>query len=276
MFKSTEPILPFDTIGNIIEFLIKDNENGLQYVKTCSLVCQSFLPLCRTHIFSSIKINVAGSSQKHNTEAFGQLVLGTPEVARSIRHLYIVILDPHSQSVHLFDQVPQHLARLQSLTFWRSDSWDVPDVDWKNISSSMQRSLLNLVHIPTLSHLKLGWINNFPISDLNTCTNLKQLSAEAIYIQVGTGEHDESASSLLSHKPMQLQELDIKIFKMSNDLSLLTARRPDGRTVLDFSGLEKISVTFFVALYAVRTREIFRMTEQLTEVRFNGKEILKI
>ena len=94
MFKSTEPTLPFDTIVNIIDSLIQDNSKakGLQYVKTCSLVCQSFLPLCRTHIFSSIKIKVAGSSQKHNTEAFGQLVLETPEIARYIRHLNIAIV----------------------------------------------------------------------------------------------------------------------------------------------------------------------------------------
>ena len=275
----SKPILPLDVIGNIIESLVEDIDEGLDYVKACSLVCHSFLPLCRAHIFSSITIKVAGNTgssdsderyYSNTTEAFGQLVLETPEIARSIRNLYIIIVDPRSQSGHLFNQVPQNLTRLQLLSLSR---WCT--VDWNNISSSMQHSLLNLVHIPTLSHLSLKRIKNFPISHLDTCTNLKQLFAEALYIQLGTGEQNESASSLLSHKPMRLQELGIKIFKMS-DLLLLTARRSDGRTVLDFSGLEKISITFLEALYAVHTRDIFRMTQQLVEVRFKGKEILNI
>jgi hypothetical protein len=268
--------LPFDTIGDIINFLTKDNANGLQYVKICSLVCQSFLPWCRTHIFSSITIKIAGSKldeRLHNTEAFGDLLLKTPEIGRFIRHLNIIIVDPRSKSRNLFDQVPQRLTRLQSLTVWRSDPRDVYDIHWNKMSSSMQCSLLNLVHLPTLTHLNLGWINNFPISDLISCTNLKHLSAEALYIVFG--EHNDSA---LSHGHMQLQDLDIKIFKRSHgsELSLLTARRSDGRTVLDFSRLEKISVTFFVSEVAVQTREIFRMTQQLTEVHLKGKKILNV
>jgi hypothetical protein len=52
---------------------------------------------------------------------------------------------------------------------------------------------------------------NFHISDLRphrciTCTNLKHLCADELYITV---EHDDSASSP-SHQPMQLQVLDIK------------------------------------------------------------------
>ena len=108
------------------------------------------------------------------------------------------------------------------------------------------------MHIPTLSHLNLKQIKNFPISYLNTCTNLKQLSVESLHIQVVTDEHDKLASSLLSHKPMRLQELDIKASEMS-DMSLLTARLSDGWMVLDFSGLEKISVTFFKSLDGMHT-----------------------
>ena len=71
-------------IGDIIDSLTKDNAKDLQYVKACLLVCQSFRPLCRTHIFSSIKIKITGSEpdeELQNTEAFGQLLLKTPEMA---------------------------------------------------------------------------------------------------------------------------------------------------------------------------------------------------
>jgi hypothetical protein len=260
--------LPFDIIGNIIDFLTEDD---LQYVKVCSLVCQSFLLLCRPHIFSCITIQITGGGpdeELQNTEAFGELLLKTPEIARFIRHLDIGIVHSHSHSRNLFNQVPQQLTRLQSLTFWPSEPQGVFNIDWSKISSPMQRSLLHLVHLPTLSYLTLGHIKNFPISDLNSCTNLKCLSAAALYIVLD--EHD----SALAHAHMQLRELDIEV--PLSEASLLTPRPSDGRTVLDFSRLEKLSVTFFVSEVAVQTREIFRMTQQLTEVRLRSKEILNI
>jgi hypothetical protein len=274
--SDSQSALPFDIIGNIIDCLTKDNAKDLQSVKACSLVCQSFLLLCRPHIFSSIEIKITGSEpdeQLHNTKAFGQLLLKTPEIARFIRHLNIIVVDPRARN--LFDPVPQQLTRLQSLAFRAPYPWSMCILDWNKIPSSIvQRSLLNLVHLPTVTHLRLGQISNFPISYLVSCTNLKHLSAESLYIALGG--HDDSSSP--SHGHMQLQDLDIKIFKRSHgsEVSLLTARRSDGRTVLDFSSLEKISVTFFLSDVVVQTREIFRMTQQLTEVRLKSKEILNI
>jgi hypothetical protein len=57
---------------------------------------------------------------------------------------------------------------------------------------------------------------------------------------------------------------------------LLTMRCSDGWSVLDLSGLEKLSVTFFIEEFAVQIQEIFRMTQQLTEVNLTSKEILNI
>ena len=72
--------------------------------------------------------------------------------------------------------------------------------------------------------------------------------------------------------PCNFRELDTKLYSRSEG-SLLTARRSDGRTMLDFRGPEKISV---MSLFAIQTREIFRPAQQLTEVRLRGKEMLNI
>ena len=213
MSQSTVPVLPLDIIENIIDILINDDANGLQYVTAFSLVCQSFLPFCRKHIFSSIHIKLDDSYTHPLTgnpysEAFGRLLLKTPAIAKYVRHLNICIIRQdiirrsYAGSGYLFGQVPRQLTRLQSLTIWHSH---YPHNDWNNNSSSMQRSLLNLMHLPTLSHLNLRWISNFPISELITCTNLKHLSVEEFHI---TGE-DEQAASLLLHKPIQLQSFHI-------------------------------------------------------------------
>jgi hypothetical protein len=273
--------LPLDTIGNVIDFLTATD------LQACSLVSQSVLFLCRPHLFSSITIKI-GTDELHDPEAFGRLLLKTPEIARYIRNLSVILRDDpplyledplsvwHRSRLsgvfsNVFDQVPHQLTGLQSLTFWRSPHYAVPDVDWNKMTLSMQLSLLKLVHLPTLTHLKLGWIQNFPISNLISCTHLKHLSAEALLIILD--EHDNPSSP---HGHMQLQELDIHIHGIPPISELLITRDSDGRSVLDLSGLERLTVTFFAPWLAVEIRKVFRMTHQLTEVHVRSKEILNI
>jgi len=208
-----------------------------------------------------------------HTVSRSRLLLETPAIAKYIRHLDIrimrqeIICRPYAGSEYLFGQVPRQLTRLQSLAIWPSH---YPHNDWNNNSSSMQRSLLNLMHLPTLSHLNLGWISNFPISDLITCTNLKHLSVQEFHI---TGEDEQAASSLL-HKPIQLQAFHISILKSGPEaLRLLTVRCSDGRPVLDIVGLKKIGVGVHNIEHVHPIREIFRISQQLTDIRIEAADV---
>ena len=127
--------------------------------------------------------------------------------------------------------------------------------------------------LPTLSHLSLTSISDFPISSLTTCANLKHLSVKDLHT---TAEHDEATLSLL-HKPIQLQAFDIET-KGSQTFRLLAARCPDGRPVLDFTGLEKISIGFGFDWRKVTglTREIFKKAQQLIHICLIGHEMLHI
>ena len=76
------PNLFFDIVEKIIDILINNDTNDLQYVKDFSLVCQSFLPLCRSHIFSSVSTKISSSESLHlyNGEEFGRLSLEKPHI----------------------------------------------------------------------------------------------------------------------------------------------------------------------------------------------------
>ena len=128
------------------------------------LWCHSFLPLCRKHIFSYISINIR--MPRYDGEAFGQLFLESPDIARYVRKLKIYIkgCDKHFLS---FPVSP--LTRLQSL------SYSGFDLEWGDLSSPIQRSLVNLMHLLTLTHLDVERISGFSISNLNVCTNIKHL-----------------------------------------------------------------------------------------------------
>ena len=49
---------PLEIDITILELLAEDDE-GHSALKTCSLVCQGFLPICRKHIFGSIVLNAS-------------------------------------------------------------------------------------------------------------------------------------------------------------------------------------------------------------------------
>ncbi|KIM43736.1 hypothetical protein M413DRAFT_387661 [Hebeloma cylindrosporum] len=46
-------MLPFEIEETILDLLAQDDK-GHSALKTCSLVCQAFLPICRKHVFGTI------------------------------------------------------------------------------------------------------------------------------------------------------------------------------------------------------------------------------
>ena len=209
MYNSAEPALPFDVIGNIIDILIGNNAKGLKDVKAFSLTCQSALPFCRKHIFSSILIEI-GSASCIGLEELGQLLLETPEIAKFIRQLNICILEPYirySISQYSSDQVPAQLTRLRSLKISCHAI-----ANWEKMSLSMKRPLLNLMCLPTLDHLHLELLRHFPISNLTTCPDIKHL-----YVDAFIGRHPD----LPSRKPIQLHTFELKLWDRPTALDLL-------------------------------------------------------
>ena len=273
-------ILPLDIIENIVNILI-DEVEGLEYVKTLSLTCQSFLPFCRKHILSSIEIKSENNKpitmyrlELPYAEAFEQLLLKTPAIAKYVRHLTIRISITKSYlSRDPLDQVVRQLTRLKSLSISMYISPVGDSLNWNDICSSMQNSLLYLIHLPTLRDLYLETINDFPISNLITCTNLKYLYLGDLQI---TDELDEAASSM-SGNLMQLQELAIGESGLDISADLLELRCPDGRPGLDLTCLEKISIsvendedwrdTFDF------NKEIFSRAYRLIDIQFEGDEM---
>ena len=200
MFELTAPpVLPFDVIEHILDVLFNDDTKGLQYVKNFSLVCHSFLPLCRKHIFSCISINTRVF--RYDGEAFRQLLLESPDIVRYVLKLKIYI-EPSNKHFRCFLSFPvSPLTRLQSLTI----SYTGLYLEWGKYPSSTQRSLLNLMHLPTLTHLDMNRISGFPISNLNTCTNIKHLFLHEVDII----DDEATSSPSWCRKSMKLQTLHI-------------------------------------------------------------------
>ena len=245
------PYLPLEIEELILNFLPELEDDGSHSVsKTCSLVCKAFLlPICRKHIFGSIVLNdYFNNVSSPTTCAFTRLLRESPEIADYIRNLNynILIADFTSQSEsRSIQESLKRISRLESLTV-RQDCWS--KIDWNN---PIRPALLQLLHSPTLTHFTVD-INRFVLSDLIPCVNLK-------YLRIGYS---------LTELSIQLDEF-VATTGSPGVIMLCTARRPDGRPIIDFESLSKIKVDLERHNGSKASQELFGRCPVLTKAHIS-------
>jgi len=244
---------PLEIEEMILDLLAEDDE-GHSTLKTCSLVCQTLLPICRKHIFGSI---VLGSSP--TTHAFDRLLRETPEIASYIRKLdcNIGIADMTSPSIQ---ESLKRISMLEFLTIWNEDVTPPARLEWSN--NPIRPVLLHLLHLPTLTHFKVTEIQDFDVSDLVSCVNLKYLDIGILW----TGAAQTTFPAAFPEHSIQLNEF-VAGFRTSNTIMKLCATRPpDGKPIVDFGSLSKITVDIEEPIEGMVTQELFRRCHVLTDV----------
>ena len=81
--------LPLEVLERIIDDVAKYNDDlidSLSSIKACALVCHSFLPLCRKHIFASVTLNARHPSSPTSND-LNHLLSNSPHLAVYIRNL---------------------------------------------------------------------------------------------------------------------------------------------------------------------------------------------
>ncbi|KDR73091.1 hypothetical protein GALMADRAFT_252553 [Galerina marginata CBS 339.88] len=213
----SSPAIPLEVIQAVIDILAQDDKE-LSSLKSCSLVCQTFLHLCRKHIFASIFLDGRKFAiPKPSTVTLIRLLSATPEIAYHIRTLVCYI------SSWEFEQRPlpgifKRISKLSSLSI----RWPRSGRQWND--NPLRSAVLHLMHLPTLIHLELGNITDFVVLDLVACTNLKELKLTRIQ----TVENEVALPCTLSSGPIHLHQLEVGVESSMAVLDLCKKRRPDG------------------------------------------------
>jgi hypothetical protein len=254
---------PLEIEESILNLLAKDHEA----LKTCSLVCQAFLPICRKHIFGSIvlnKHNFKSSSSSPTTHAFERLLRETPKIADYIRELDYTVPMEDLTSPSIQESL-KRISKLESLSVRKPLGCHWSTHDWSN--NPIRPALLYLLHIPTLTHFTV-YIDHFLVSDLIPCVNLKYFN-----IDYTTVEADNNTfSSTLPEHSIQLKEFVAGSGASETAIvKLCTARRPDGQLIIDFTSLSRIAVAFESPDQSRALRELFRHCRFLTDVSISCK-----
>jgi len=269
-----KPVLPLDVCGIIIDILASNKlDPGLISVKKCSLVSQSFLPLCRKHIFATIKIDDplgtlepsysdSDEGPHHVLEEFMQLIKHTPAIGNYIRHLELCFEE--DDELDDFPRTMQCLTRLESLAISQFKS-----LKWRNLKWPVRNALLRLMHLPTLIALTLCFIDGFLVTDLVHGVNLQRLKLKSTTFFEDSADEPPTAM-ILPAKLVQLQELSVQSSTGGMEW-IANARRSDGLPVIDPTQLTTVSVTCNCVDDIVALRTFLKQSEQLIKFDLTGE-----
>ena len=236
------PRLPLEVIEHIIDDVARNDDhvvdNNFSSIKACALVCSSFLHLCRKYIFGYVSLNdpvVWRFASSPTSDDLNRLLSNSPHLAVYIRTLYYHVNKKEFVTKRFSWLLPmfKKLVRLQKLTIIHKRS---VQLDW--MQSSERKVLLPLLQLPTLTSISLVRIRNFPLADLAGCVNLKDLRIRSLGYSNDVGNFLEA----LPTTPMMLERLVINGGHAGPLQRLCDARRPDGKSIIDFSSLKELEI----------------------------------
>ena len=239
-------VLPIDILIQIVDIVGENKDTNL--LKELALVSHSFLQICSKHLFATIELHDAHwmgcfpSSKK----GFVKLLKSRPDVVKYIRKLTYKMQSTiyHQSSTHsilvnedhgLSPTLPNLLRtipRLNSLTI------NASRLDWKRLDSSLTSALLHLMQLPTINHIDLSFIQNFPLSSLTACVNVHRL--DIFYLTHFDSYGDGSFETVQSEMMPNIREFHTSDSALMT-AKLLLAKRQDGRPAFNFMDLRRLS-----------------------------------
>jgi hypothetical protein len=226
------PILPYDIITQIIDIVGEDNDTEL--LKELALVSRSFHQICCKHLFATVKLHDADTEDgiASSKKSFVKLLGRRPDVVKYIRKLtyevdycrFFIDNDDHLLSP-ILPNFLRTISRLNCLTIAFSSS----TLQWDRLGSSLTSAFLYLMHLPTMNHIDLSCIEDFPLSSLTPSVNLLRLDIR----DVQPLEKEVVVQSEMMPK--------IREFHTSGSALLTTkllhAKKQDGQPAFNFMGL---------------------------------------
>ena len=219
-------VLPLEIIAQIIDIVGENNDVNL--LKEIALVSYSFHQICSKHLFATVKLRDADSG-------FVELLKSRPDTVKYIRKLTYIVERGHDEGYD--DDLPNYLrtiSRLNCLTIVASK------LDWNALNPSLTSALLRLMHLPTINHIDLSFIQNFPLSSLTPLVNLLRL--DLFYLCRMT--RDEDPAEFVVHSELMPNLREFRTAESSLlTRKLLNVKRQDGRPAFNVMGLRQLEVS---------------------------------
>ena len=224
---SISPVLPFDVTTLIIDIVGENKDTDL--LKELALVSHSFHHICIKHIFATVDLHDVDGDVS-SKKGFIKLVKSRPSVVNYIRKLTYKVSNYINDDDTLLSPILSNFLP----TISRLNCLAINDFTWNLVDPSLTSAFLHLMCLPTIHHIDLTNIHNFPLSSLTRSVNLHRLGVFAL-------SFDQPEIVVESEMP-KIRELrtldsDWADFKL---LHLLHAKMQDGRPAFNFMDLRRL------------------------------------
>ena len=227
------PDLPFDIIPLIIDIVGENKDTDL--LKELALVSHSFHAICSKHLFAIVHLYSATPLLASSKKGFVKLLKSRPEIVKYIRKLTYNVECNEDDDDHLLSSILLYFLP----TFSRLDSLEITasGLDWGGLNPSLKSIFLNLMHLPTINHIKLSHIQNFPLSSLTQSMNLLRLDIDTL--NFSRLLEDASPEIVVEMMP-KIREFET-LWSTRVTTNLLNAKTRDGRPAFNFMDLRRFS-----------------------------------
>jgi hypothetical protein len=222
--------LPLDILLHIIDLLASGDDGDIKSLQILSQACKSMVPLCRKHLFSSIRLR-----GRWQIDCFSNLLTKNPDIARYMRSLNYALSERRTyyHELNILNMLKEH-SSLQSIKL-RSPSGCM--LLWSSFPKKLRLSLVSLIQLPTVTHLDIKYFRKFPAMVLSRCSNLIDLRLEML--EMAPLELNQVISRSKIPTPVSL--FTLRAFDDGLAILLNSASLRAGGPIVDFSLLQKAS-----------------------------------
>ena len=240
--------LPLDIFLHIIDLLAGGDDKDIKSLQILSQVCKSMVPLCRKHLFSSLRL------YDFNLERFNDLLSKNPDIACYVRSLKFIVFNKNNTTYHELNC----LDVLKERSFLQSIELSSLGLDWNNLPESVRSSLVSLIQLPTVTHLDICSFKGFPVMVLSGCTNLIDLRLGPLKLVPPEVSQVISRSKIPTPVSLYIRTSTFGLAALLNCASLQT-RGP----IVDFSRLQKATFNVNFPAEFGHVNELINVTTRL-------------
>ncbi|EDQ99411.1 uncharacterized protein LACBIDRAFT_335053 [Laccaria bicolor S238N-H82] len=259
-----------NTPPEIIEEIINALGDDVAALKACSQTCSSLLPSCRKCLFRTIHITPRDHPQRNLPRlitSFGTLLDRNPGISDYVRNFVHRICTPDLDD----DDVLRVLGRLRRVQSFKLGMGDRV-IEWKTLRQPFRDALLRLIHLRSISRLKISDIQDFPIKTLCPCANLVDLTLLSVWGSAAGIDDDEQGEGNFVPEAVapQLQSFNFDSWSSPYVLHLLNYRRSDGIPVLDFGSVRRLTAEGQNEQDLVVIQALIKATQNLEVIKYSG------
>ena len=210
----------------------------MDLLKELALVSHSFHR--NKHLFSTVELyDIAPRRQRtFSKKGFVELLKSRPYIVKYIRNIRYVASGNSRLGKVKEDQLLSSILPnfLKTIPHLKSLEISSSKLYWNRLDSSLASAFLYLMHLPTINHINLSYISNFPLSSLIPCVNLHQLDISYLKLE-------NSFPEIIQSEMPRIRQL---YTSGSTELTnmMLRAKRRDGHPAFDFTDLRQLSMSF--------------------------------